>query len=222
MPLGTPPGTGRGVYGSGVAELWSPGLSNGAPHRPQNRFSRGLAAPHDGHAECRGVPHSPQNFIPARLSAWHREHLMPGLHKAAPGGCTDIRQEPSPKPSTVQVLPALTQVCQRRDAAAGDPVFLRKCDRPHITALHPVVSPRTIEWSNSVGEFAVISRKPAFVRWAEEAEAKQVCERAEIERACDRPDINTERPRGSCDRQSLLGRLRGLFGSRVAEIERDG
>jgi hypothetical protein len=68
----------------------------------------------------------------------------------------------------------------------------------------------------------VISRKPAFVRWAEEAEAKQVCERAEIERACNRPDINTERPLGSCDRQSFLRRLRGLFGNRVAEIERDG
>ena len=76
-----------------------------------------------------------------------------------------------------------------------------------------MLSPRTIEWSNSVGEFAVISRKPAFVRWAEEAEAKQVCERAELERAYDRQDIDTERSRGSCDRQSFLRWLRGLFGS---------
>jgi hypothetical protein len=68
----------------------------------------------------------------------------------------------------------------------------------------------------------VTTRKPAFVRWAEEAEAKQVREWAELERACDRPDIHTERSRGSCDRQSFLRRLRGLFGSQVAEIERDG
>ena len=66
------------------------------------------------------------------------------------------------------------------------------------------------------------SRKPAFVRWAEEAEAKQVCEWAELDRSYDQPDINTERPRRSCDRKSFLHRLRGLFGSQAAEIERDG
>jgi hypothetical protein len=85
-----------------------------------------------------------------------------------------------------------------------------------------MISPRTIGRSNNFGEFAVTSRKPVFLRWAEEAEAKQVCERAELERAYDGPGIHTERPRGSCDRQSLLRRLRGLFGSQVAAIERDG
>jgi hypothetical protein len=85
-----------------------------------------------------------------------------------------------------------------------------------------VVSPLTIEWCNHFGEFAVTTRKPAFVRWAEEAEAKQVCEWAELEQACDRPDIHTARLRGSSDRQSFFRRLRALFGSQVAEIERDG
>jgi hypothetical protein len=221
MPLGTPAKTGRGVYGWPVAESSSPGPSSDTPHRPQNRFSGELAAPHDGHADCRGAPHSPQNFIPARLSAWHRKHLMPGLHKLAPARCADTRKEPSRKPSTVQVLPALTQVHQGRIGSLRSQFFC-KCDRPHITALDPVISPRTIGRSNNFGEFAVTSRKPAFLRWAEEAEAKQVCERAELERACDGPGIDTERPRGSCDRQSLLRRLRGLFGSQVAAIERDG
>jgi hypothetical protein len=85
-----------------------------------------------------------------------------------------------------------------------------------------VISPSTVEWCNYFREFAVTSRKPAFVRWAEEAEAKQVREWAELDRSCDRPDINTERPRGSCDRKPFLRRLRGLFGSQAAEIERDG
>ena len=87
MPLGPEAGTGRGVNGSAVAESCSPGPSIGAPHRPQNRFSGGLAAPHDGHTDRSGSPQSPQNFIPTKLSAWHREHLMPGLHRVAPGWC---------------------------------------------------------------------------------------------------------------------------------------
>lgn len=66
------------------------------------------------------------------------------------------------------------------------------------------------------------SRKPTFVRWAEEAEAKQICEWAELEQACDRPDIDTERSPGSGERPSFLRRLRGLFGSQIAQIERDG
>ena len=66
------------------------------------------------------------------------------------------------------------------------------------------------------------SRKPTFVRWAEEAEAKQVCEWAGLEQACDRPDIDTERSRGSREQLSFLRRLRGMFGSHVAQIERDG
>jgi hypothetical protein len=85
-----------------------------------------------------------------------------------------------------------------------------------------VVSRRTIEWSNYFGEFAVSTRKPAFVRWAEEAEAKQVCEWAELERACDRPDIDTERSHVSGERPSFLRRLRSMFASQAAQIERDG
>jgi len=67
----------------------------------------------------------------------------------------------------------------------------------------------------------VTSRKPPFVRWAEEAEAKQVCEWAELEQACDRPDIDTERSRGAGERSSFLRRLRGIFGNQAAQIARD-
>jgi hypothetical protein len=77
------------MYGSIVTESCSPGLLTGAPHPPQNRFSRGLVAPHDGHAASSGAPHPPQNFIPARLSAWHREHRIPGLRRVTP----DVPQE---------------------------------------------------------------------------------------------------------------------------------
>jgi hypothetical protein len=38
-----------------------------------------------------------------------------------------------------------------------------------------VVTCSAIEWFRHFGEFAVSTRKPIFVRWAEEAEAKQVC-----------------------------------------------
>ena len=65
-------------------------------------------------------------------------------------------------------------------------------------------------------------RKPTFVRWAEEAEAKQVCEWAELDRACDPPAIDAERSRGPDDRLSFLRRLRGLFGGQITQIERDG
>jgi hypothetical protein len=68
----------------------------------------------------------------------------------------------------------------------------------------------------------VTNRKPTFVRWAEEAEAKQIVEWAELEQASDRPDIDTERSPRSRDRPSFLRRLRGLFGSQIAQIERDG
>jgi len=68
----------------------------------------------------------------------------------------------------------------------------------------------------------VITRKPTFVRWAEEAEAKQVCEWAELDRACDPSEIDAERSRGADDRLSFLRRLRGLFGGQITQIERDG
>lgn len=82
-----------------------------------------------------------------------------------------------------------------------------------MPAPHRVVSQRR--------EFAVTNRKPTFVRWAEEAEAKQVCEWAGFEQACDRLDIDTERSRGSGERPSFLRRLRGLFESQIAQIARD-
>ena len=66
------------------------------------------------------------------------------------------------------------------------------------------------------------SRKPTFVRWAEEAEAKQVCEWAELEQARDRSEVDAERSRGSGERLPFLRRLRGMFGSQTAQIERDG
>ena len=65
------------------------------------------------------------------------------------------------------------------------------------------------------------SRKPTFVRWAEEAEAKQVCELAGLEGAFDRPDVDTEQSRGSGERASFLRRLLGLFGNQTAQIARD-
>ena len=84
-----------------------------------------------------------------------------------------------------------------------------------------MISPRTIEWFYHVGEIAVTNRKPTFVRWAEEAEAKQVCEWAELEQAFDPPDIDTERSPWSGERTSFLRRLRGLFGNQTTQIARD-
>ena len=72
-----------------------------------------------------------------------------------------------------------------------------------------------------IREFAVTRRKPTFLRWLEEAEAKQVWEWAELEQACDRPDTDTERSRASGERASFLRRLRGLFGNQTAQIARD-
>ena len=65
------------------------------------------------------------------------------------------------------------------------------------------------------------SRKPTFLRWLEETEAKHVCEWAELEQACDRPDIYTERSRGAGERSSFLRRLRSIFGNQAAQIARD-
>ena len=84
-----------------------------------------------------------------------------------------------------------------------------------------MIPPRTIEWFYHVGEITVTSRKPTFVRWAEEAEAKQVCDWAELEQACDPPDVDTARSHGSRVRP-FLRRLRGMFGSQTVQIERDG
>ena len=72
-----------------------------------------------------------------------------------------------------------------------------------------------------IREFAVTRRKPTFLRWLEEAEAKQVCEWAGLEQTCDRPDIDIEQLRGRSERESLLRRLRGLFGNQTVQIARD-
>ena len=65
------------------------------------------------------------------------------------------------------------------------------------------------------------SRKPAFLRWLVEAEAKQVCEWAGLAQAYDRASFDTERSRGAAERPSLLRRLRGWFGNRSVQIARD-
>ena len=65
------------------------------------------------------------------------------------------------------------------------------------------------------------SRKPTLLRWAEEAEAKQVCEWAGFEHASDRVKVGAAPSPGSPDRPSLLRRLRGLFGNQTAQIARD-
>ena len=84
-----------------------------------------------------------------------------------------------------------------------------------------MISRHFIEWFCNVGEFAVTSRKPTFLRWLEEAEAKQVCEWAGLDRACDGVEVCPELPRNSGIRPFLLRRLRGLFGNQSAQIARD-
>jgi len=49
-----------------------------------------------------------------------------------------------------------------------------------------------------------------------------VCEWAGLEQTRDRSDVDTERSRGSGERLPFLRRLRGMFGSQTAQIERDG
>ena len=61
------------------------------------------------------------------------------------------------------------------------------------------------------------SRKPTFVRWAEEAEAKHVFEWAELDQTCDPLDIDAEPSSASDERPSFLRRLRGLFVSQVVQ-----
>ena len=84
-----------------------------------------------------------------------------------------------------------------------------------------MIFPRSIEQSYNAGEFTVTSRKPTFLRWLEEAEAKQVCEWAGLEQVCDRPDPDAEQSCGSGSRPSFLRRLRGMFGNQTAQIARD-
>jgi hypothetical protein len=74
-----------------------------------------------------------------------------------------------------------------------------------------MISQPVIERFDDVRVFAVRSRKPTFVRWAEEAEAKQVLERAGLEQICDRRDIDPERSLEPGQRLLFLRRLYGLF-----------
>ena len=65
------------------------------------------------------------------------------------------------------------------------------------------------------------SRKPPFLRWLEEAEAKRMCEWAGLEHACSRRDIDAERSLEQSVRSFLRRRLRGLFGNQTVQIPRD-
>jgi len=97
---------------AGRAAGTRPDASSGAPHWPQNRFSGGLAAPHDGHPEASGAPHWPQNLMPAGLSAWHREHLI----AVAPGRRVNANVKASPKLSPGQLYLAAGSTLRNRVA----------------------------------------------------------------------------------------------------------
>jgi len=118
-----------------------------------------------------------------------------------------------------------SRVRQPRDAAARG-LQQSKFFLPSVTHLTPslrcqVIPPQTVVWSYNFGEFAVTSRKPPFLRWLEEAEAKRMCEWAGLEHACSRRDIDAERSLEQSVRSSLLRRLRGLFGNQTVQIARD-
>jgi hypothetical protein len=92
---------------------------------------------------------------------------------------------------------------------------LRGCDAPHTGAQRPVISHPAIEWFTHVGEVAVTSRKPAFLRWAEEAEAKQVFLWAGLESDAPREEARSDPypapPADSRRSALLLRRLRSLL-----------
>ena len=83
-----------------------------------------------------------------------------------------------------------------------------------IGVLRPVIPHSAIEWFRHFGEFAVSTRKPIFVRWAEEAEAKQVWLLAGFARDASRtqPQSSSHGLLPRCWRAwaSLLRRLRSL------------
>ncbi len=60
-----------GVYESGAANLAVGPVRSGVAQWPQNLFSGGFPAPHDGQTAARGAAHSPQNFMPGGFSCWH-------------------------------------------------------------------------------------------------------------------------------------------------------
>src|SRR5215471_20487059 len=73
-------GSGRELDGTPARAL----LTSGLPQCPQNLWSGGLSAPHDGQVETSRAPHCPQNFIPAGLSAPHRAHFIVVILAASP------------------------------------------------------------------------------------------------------------------------------------------
>ena len=72
-----------------------------------------------------------------------------------------------------------------------------------------------IEWFRHFGEFAVSTHKPIFVRWAEEAEAKQMYLWARLERDASRSQAQSSShgrlPPRSRAWASLLRRVRNLL-----------
>ena len=126
--------------------------------------------------------------------------------------------------SAVQLLPLPSRVRQPRDGAGWG--LSKNFFLPSVMHLTPslrcqVIPPQTVVWSYNFGEFAVTSRKPPFLRWLEEAEAKRMCEWAGLEHACNRRDIAAKRSLEQSVRSSLLRRLRGLFGNQTVQIARD-
>ena len=86
-----------------------------------------------------------------------------------------------------------------------------------------MVTCSAIEWFRHFGEFAVSTHKPIFVRWAEEAEAKQVCLWAGLERdaAPTQVQLSSHRllPRRWRAWALLLRRFRGLLQPADANID---
>ena len=78
-----------------------------------------------------------------------------------------------------------------------------------------MIAHSAIEWFRHFGEFAVSTRKPIFVRWAEEAEAKKVRlwagRERETPRAEARSDSYAAPPANSRPWALLLRRLRSLL-----------
>jgi len=107
-------------------------------------------------------------------------------------------------------------------AASGlERIFQRSVTYLTFAARCPVLSVRTIMRFNNFGEFAVTSRKPALLRWLEEAEARQICEWAGLQQESDRRDFSAEPSRACGERLSLLRRLRGVLGNQTVQITRD-
>ena len=69
------------------------GLTAGAPHEPQNRLPGASSPPHCEQVSVRRLPQSSQKRRPSRFSAWHREHLMPWLHRVTRGMLGDTKTD---------------------------------------------------------------------------------------------------------------------------------